>query len=159
MGLTGPLTKAISHLHSTLDAADGDFRNENSCFADNLERLHDICMVWTSQIRRRKLIDTAHHPYQLGNRVLRVLLPGARQPYRLCPLLRHPAKNHSRSDLTERIRAVRHLRDGGENKMELRGSIRPDGAGGLLRRGYGLIAPAIQLLFEIHSKRSRSGLS
>ena len=69
-----------------------------SPFIAYFQHFHDLCMVRASQAQvcKPSYRDTG----KLGNRFLRVLFPGACQPYRLTLLHHRPAQDHPGGHIT-----------------------------------------------------------
>lgn len=58
-----------------------------------LECLHDVCVVWTSEVQGQAA--RAGHPRELGHCAVRILFSGARQPVGQLGLFPAPAQDHA----------------------------------------------------------------
>src|SRR5688572_26421857 len=79
------------------------FSRENHCTAHHLQYLHDVRLVWTSQVQGLAVMDGDSG--ELADRIFRVLLSSTGQSHRLRPVFNRPVKNYTGSDHTGRFRS------------------------------------------------------
>src|SRR5262245_47681799 len=60
-------------------------RDANHSPSHDLERLHDLCLVWPLKVSRVSTLESHHG--ELADRFSGILLPGSGKPNRLLPVL------------------------------------------------------------------------
>src|SRR4030095_14719937 len=79
-------------------------RDANHTSSDNLEHLHDVCLVWTLEIQRVAPLEG--HYGQLADCFRGVLLSGSGEPDRLLSILHGAVKDHSGGDHVKFVRRL-----------------------------------------------------
>ena len=72
--------------------------------AHHFQHLHDLRLVRPFEIPAGAAVQS--HSHQLGHRLFRILLPGARQPHRLLRIHRGATEDHPGSDHADRVFGV-----------------------------------------------------
>src|ERR1019366_2998246 len=96
---------------------------EHDISLDAFEHLHDLRLVWPSEVRPR-LAAVESHPRFLGNRTVRVLPGGACQSPRVWTVLGISAQDHPRGDYDLGVHCVRDLLSQREARVELSRGVR-----------------------------------
>lgn len=104
---------------------------ENDNTSPDIQYFHDVCVVRTLEVQGQAL-DAGDHG-QLGNRVCRVLLPGARQPHRSLPMGRGAVENDPGGDHPRRFFILLNFIPGRGAEVELHRGIHVHSGRGLFR--------------------------
>src|ERR1700675_982071 len=84
-----------------------------------LQRVHDLCLVWTPQIRSF-MAAVESHPGVLADCLAGVLPSGTRQSLGFWHIHRLPAEDRARGHYGGGLHRLRHHLPEGENGVELR---------------------------------------
>src|ERR1700686_3003692 len=96
--------------------------NEDHHFAALFQRIHDLCLVWTSQIWSC-MAAMESHPRIVADCAAGILPRGSRQSMGLRHIYGLSAEDHSRGDHRGGFHHLRHHLPEGENGLELRGIL------------------------------------